>query len=89
MFVAADPGQGNHTDNHLASLEQRYGSETTCPKRGGELVKVLPGWRSPEIGVYVLMPSKKFLDAKTRALLELLKSEVPIALGRDADDLHK
>jgi DNA-binding transcriptional LysR family regulator len=57
--------------------------------RGGELVKVLPGWRSPEIGVYVLMPSKKFLDAKTRALLELLKSEVPIALGRDADDLHK
>jgi hypothetical protein len=39
LFVAADPGQGNHTDNHLASLEQRYGSETTCPKRGGELVK--------------------------------------------------
>jgi DNA-binding transcriptional LysR family regulator len=56
--------------------------------RSGELVRVLPGWRSPEMGVYVLMPSKKFLEAKTRALLELLKSELPIALRRDADDVH-
>jgi DNA-binding transcriptional LysR family regulator len=57
--------------------------------RSGELVKVLPGWRSPEIGVYVLMPSRKFLEAKTRAWLELLNSELPMALARDADDVDE
>lgn len=50
----------------------------------GELVVVLPGWRSPEIGVYALTPSRKFLEAKTRAWLELLKVELPNALRRDA-----
>jgi DNA-binding transcriptional LysR family regulator len=57
--------------------------------RGGELVRVLPSWHSPEIGVYVLMPSRKFLEAKTRAWLELLRSELPIALERDAGDFDK
>ena len=52
--------------------------------RSGELVVVLPGWRSPEIGVYALTPSRKFLEAKTRAWLELLKVELPNALRRDA-----
>jgi DNA-binding transcriptional LysR family regulator len=55
--------------------------------RSGELVNVLPGWRSPEIGVYVLLPSRQFLEAKTRAWLDLLRSELPVALERDADDL--
>lgn len=52
--------------------------------RNGELVNVLPEWRSPEIGVYLLMPSRKFLEAKTRAWMELLKAELPAALERDA-----
>ncbi|KXU84463.1 LysR family transcriptional regulator [Paraburkholderia monticola] len=52
--------------------------------RSGELVHVMPQWRSPEVGVYVLMPSRKFLEAKTRAWIELLKAELPIALERDA-----
>jgi hypothetical protein len=30
------------------------------------------------------MPSRKFLEAKTRAWVELLKAELPIALERDA-----
>jgi DNA-binding transcriptional LysR family regulator len=49
----------------------------------GKLVRVLPRWRSSAIGVYVLMPSRKFLEAKTRAWLELLRSELPVALARD------
>jgi DNA-binding transcriptional LysR family regulator len=53
--------------------------------RSGQLVVVLPGWRSPEIGVYALTPSRKFLEAKTRAWLELLKVALPDALQRDAD----
>jgi DNA-binding transcriptional LysR family regulator len=52
--------------------------------RKGELVHVLPPWRTAEVGVYVLTQSRKFVDAKTRAWLELLKEEVPAALTRDA-----
>jgi DNA-binding transcriptional LysR family regulator len=50
----------------------------------GELVRVLPQWRSPDFGVHVLMPSRKFLEAKTRAWVELLKAELPPALEHDA-----
>jgi DNA-binding transcriptional LysR family regulator len=56
--------------------------------RGGELVHVLPRWRSPDVGVYVLMPSRKFLEAKTRAWIELLKAELPAALQSDAEQLQ-
>ncbi|CAG2127174.1 HTH-type transcriptional regulator DmlR [Cupriavidus yeoncheonensis] len=52
--------------------------------RNGELAIVLPQWRSPAIGVYLLMPSRKFLEAKVRTWIELLKSELPAALERDA-----
>lgn len=52
--------------------------------RTGELVHVLPHWRTPEIGVYSLMPSRKFVEAKTRAWLELLREELPGALASDA-----
>lgn len=51
--------------------------------RSGALVRVLPRWRSPDVGVYVLMPSRKFLEAKTRAWVDLLKAELPLALERD------
>ncbi|WP_028223547.1 LysR family transcriptional regulator [Paraburkholderia oxyphila] len=54
----------------------------------GELVHVLPNWRSLDVGVYVLMPSRKFLEAKTRAWVELLKAELPAALERDDNRLH-
>jgi DNA-binding transcriptional LysR family regulator len=50
----------------------------------GTLVHVLPRWRSPEIGVFVLIPSRRFLEAKTRAWLDLLKAEIAVALERDA-----
>jgi hypothetical protein len=33
--------------------------------------------------VYVLMPSREFLEAKTRAWVELLRAELPPALERD------
>ncbi|WP_321857231.1 LysR family transcriptional regulator [Burkholderia cenocepacia] len=53
------------------------------PLRSGELVHVLPRWRSPDVGVYVLMPSRKFLEAKTHAWIELLKADLPAAMARD------
>jgi DNA-binding transcriptional LysR family regulator len=52
--------------------------------RDGKLVHVLPSWRTPQVGVFVLVPSRKFIEAKTRAWLDLLKTELPAALARDA-----
>jgi DNA-binding transcriptional LysR family regulator len=51
--------------------------------RRGALVQVLPKWRSPEIGIFGLLPSRRFVDAKTRAWIDLLKSELPAAVARD------
>jgi DNA-binding transcriptional LysR family regulator len=51
--------------------------------RSGRLAQLLPGWRSPEIGVYALLPSGRFVDAKTRAWIDLLKAELPPAIARD------
>jgi DNA-binding transcriptional LysR family regulator len=52
--------------------------------REGTLVHVLPRWWSLEIGAYMLIPSRRFLEAKTRAWLELLQSEISVGLERDA-----
>ena len=51
--------------------------------RSGRLVQVLPGWRSPEIAIFALLPSGRFVDAKTRAWIDLLKRELPPAIERD------
>jgi DNA-binding transcriptional LysR family regulator len=51
--------------------------------RRGALVQVLPQWRSPEIGIFALRPSGRFVDAKTRAWIDLLKAELPAAMARD------
>ena len=51
--------------------------------RRGRLVQVLPGWRSPRIGIHALLPSGRFVDAKTRAWIDLLKAELPPAVARD------
>jgi DNA-binding transcriptional LysR family regulator len=51
--------------------------------RSGRLVQVLPGWRSPQIGIFALLPSGRFVDAKTRAWIKLLKDELPAAVARD------
>ncbi|MFM0739670.1 LysR family transcriptional regulator [Paraburkholderia xenovorans] len=52
--------------------------------RSGRLVRVLPAWRSPELGVYALYPSRHFLDAKTKAWLDLLKARITPGLAADA-----
>ncbi|MDE1179373.1 LysR family transcriptional regulator [Paraburkholderia sp.] len=52
--------------------------------RHGRLVRVLPTWRTPELGVYALYPSRHFLDAKTKAWLDLLKTRIAPALVADA-----
>ena len=38
----------------------------------GRLVRVLPGWHSPEMGVYAVYPSRKHLSAKVRTFVDFL-----------------
>jgi DNA-binding transcriptional LysR family regulator len=40
----------------------------------GELIRILPNWSSISFPVYVLYHSKKFMPAKTRVFLQLLKN---------------
>lgn len=50
----------------------------------GRLKRVLPAWRSPDIGVYALFASRQFMDAKTRAWLEWAQAEIAPRLEEDA-----
>ncbi|MFT3666438.1 LysR substrate-binding domain-containing protein [Piscinibacter sp.] len=52
--------------------------------RAGRLQRVLPGWRSPDIGVYALMPSRHFMDARTRVWLEWVGRRISPRLQEDA-----
>jgi len=51
--------------------------------RSGRLVRILPSWRSVDVGVFALYPSRRFLDAKTKAWLDLLKTHVAPMLAAD------
>ena len=53
--------------------------------RSGKLIHVLPEWRSSEIGVYLLIPSGQFVDAKTRTWMQFMNNHLPDALARDCD----
>jgi DNA-binding transcriptional LysR family regulator len=53
--------------------------------RAGRLKRVLPTWRSPDIGIYALLPSRHFLNAKTRAWLEWVEQRITPQLKSDAE----
>ena len=38
----------------------------------GDLVRVLPEWQLPDIGVYAVYPAGRSLPAKTRSLIDFL-----------------
>jgi DNA-binding transcriptional LysR family regulator len=52
--------------------------------RAARLVCVLPTWRSLDIGVFALMPSRQFVDARTRAWLAFVNEHVVPAVRKDA-----
>ncbi|MCU1717898.1 LysR family transcriptional regulator [Pseudomonas sp. 5P_3.1_Bac2] len=56
--------------------------------RDGRLVRVLPQWRLQERQLYALYSSRRYLDAKIKAWVELMKEEIPRLLERDAQDLE-
>lgn len=49
----------------------------------GDLVEVLPQYRSIELGIYAVYPSRKFVMPKVRALVEFLSSRLADAPWSD------
>lgn len=53
--------------------------------RKGKLRRILPKWRSPDIGVYTLLPSREFIDAKTRTWLKWVEQQISPKIQSDTD----
>ncbi|WP_286729080.1 LysR family transcriptional regulator [Acinetobacter sp. UBA1297] len=53
--------------------------------RTGRLCRVLADWRSPNIGVYTLLPSRHFIDAKTRAWLRWVDQHISPKIQNDTE----
>jgi len=51
--------------------------------KAGKLKRVLPAWRSPDIGIYALLPSRQFLSAKTKAWLDWVEPRMTPQLESD------
>ena len=43
----------------------------------GRLVELMPDYRSDELGVYAVYPTRKFVTPKVRALVDFLVSAFP------------
>ena len=57
--------------------------------RSGELVWILPEYKSQEMNVYAMYPSRQYLDAKIRTWVELLRERLPVTLASDQTELRK
>lgn len=55
----------------------------------GRLEHVLPMWRTPDIGVYVMYSSHRYLDGKTRAWLEYIGDIIPSAITTDGQYFYQ
>ncbi|MCK4088102.1 LysR family transcriptional regulator [Acinetobacter radioresistens] len=53
--------------------------------RSGRLCRVLADWRSPDIGVYTLLPSRHFIDAKTRVWLRWIDQHISPKIQNDTE----
>jgi DNA-binding transcriptional LysR family regulator len=42
----------------------------------GQLVELLPEYRSPEIGIYAVYPTRKHVSAKVRVLIDFLAEQL-------------
>nr|WP_230391049.1 LysR substrate-binding domain-containing protein [Burkholderia cenocepacia] len=56
--------------------------------RDGTLVRVLPAHILQKMNVYALYPSRRFVDAKVRTWVEMLRAQVPGMIARDVEMLN-
>ncbi|WP_321909118.1 MULTISPECIES: LysR family transcriptional regulator [unclassified Paraburkholderia] len=57
--------------------------------RSGELQWILPEYKSQEMNVFAVYPSRQYLDAKIRTWVELLRESMPSTLARDQNELRQ
>ena len=57
--------------------------------RSGELQWILPRYKSQEMNVFAVYPSRQYLDAKIRTWVELLRESMPSTLARDQTELRQ
>ena len=81
--------QVNLADALAAALRKGKGvgalpmSSAGAALRSGSLVRALPGCQLQKLTVYVLYPSRQYLDAKIWTFVEFLQEVVPQALVAD------
>ncbi|MBY4770541.1 LysR family transcriptional regulator [Burkholderia ambifaria] len=51
--------------------------------RSGNIVRVMPEYRSHVMNIYALYPSRQYLDAKIRTWVDFLRDELPATLEAD------
>ncbi|KFE53903.1 LysR family transcriptional regulator [Pseudomonas syringae] len=56
--------------------------------RNGTLVRVLPEYRSHELNLYAIYPSRQYLDAKIKTWVEYLRGSLPEILAAHEADLQ-
>ena len=57
--------------------------------RSGELQWILPEYKSQEMNVFAVYPSRQYLDAKIRTWVELLREKFPTTLADDQAALRR
>lgn len=56
--------------------------------RNGTLVRMMPKYRSGELNLYAIYPSRQYLDAKIRTWVEYLRASLPDMLAAHEADLR-
>ncbi|MFS2157623.1 LysR family transcriptional regulator [Pseudomonas sp. Pseusp122] len=56
--------------------------------RNGTLVRVLPNYRSHELNLYAIYPSRQYLDAKIKTWVEYLRGSLPELMAAHEADLQ-
>ncbi|MNY42998.1 LysR substrate binding domain protein [compost metagenome] len=55
--------------------------------RDGTLVRVMPTYRSQELNLYAIYPSRQYLDAKIKTWVEYLRGSLPELLAAHQAEL--
>ena len=82
--TTATPASGGAA-RRASTCSRRFWSRELAP---GTLVEVLPQYRSIELGVYAMYPTRKFVLPKVRALVEYLSEKLTRGLDLAFEALH-
>ena len=85
VFVARQRITGDPGIDPDHPLELRVGFVKTG--RNGTLVRMLPKYRSQELNLYAIYPSRQYLDAKIKTWVEYMRGSLPEILAAHQTEL--